>query len=370
MRVTLRSKTKENKDLIMKFMSVIFSGVLLSGYLTGCAAKRYDGHSVLRADQIAANARFLNLITSIEGYLKKHISGEPTPEQALPLALSGIRNDLFKIQNLASIYAERFASISEIQSTSKELEDRVGALRESNEKLDFAIRQNASQEKINQLKNLVESEKRSLASLLSSRKWQPSVSGNIIERYRSIIGSISWDDPSGDRSFLFGAVCRQFMHIDNRDWTMFDLTAPNGLHNLKKEIRWSRLQVGLLTGDVIGENKVSCGYEKDLEAYNTEINEGNRVESICKSSGDLQSINNLENGSICLLSPCYLQRLSTIYDTLSAAKDEAEGLAAIGRQISRERLQLVDDSYQELRRNNILRKLAFELNSCVNKTKK
>jgi hypothetical protein len=199
--------------------------------------------------------------------------------------------------------------------------------------------------------------------------WNLSIQNNKIYEFRGLINSTQWDPPSLDRQYIFGALCAQLMSINEVDWNMFDLNAKNGLHNLKKEIRWHRLEISLFAGDVLSVDDNGCANNEILTEFNQFVSEQHIVDKICLKDRYLENLKNLSSNNVCKLSACYLKRLDDAYALLSSIKDEAEGLEAIGEHISRKRLREVDDMYRSLKSDKIFRMISSEMKSCLNKTR-
>lgn len=312
--------------------------------------------------------RFDFLLNNIERRIRGVFGEGPATEQGVePLSNSGVRNDLFEIQNLAQLYASHYPSIDQLRVYSKAFEDRIGAFREAQEKLNFAISRQADPAQIQSMTARVAQERATTLQFLQAQGWELNNPNNKIVQTRGLIAGIQWDSIVDDRRYLYGALCGQLMDIDIRNWNMFDLTAEFGLHNLKKAIRWHRLEIDMLAGDIVSRENDACAHQDVLNAFNQTIEQQSLQSQICTRDTSLAELQNLTDNTNCHLSLCYLQKLDSMYSLLSAVKDEGEGLAAIGRQISQERLREVDTMYQGLKTDNVFRKLSYELKSCLNK---
>lgn len=63
---------------------------------------------------LSPKVRFEKIISSLESTLSQTVGDQATEDEISTLASGGIRNDLFKIQNLAEIYEKRFPSLESI----------------------------------------------------------------------------------------------------------------------------------------------------------------------------------------------------------------------------------------------------------------
>ncbi len=352
-------------------------GIALSVFLaTGCTVTRggnLDAGSTVKEDPAAAAApgaaRFAVLIAKIDTYLQDNLGTEVTQAKIQPLAQSGIRNELFRIQNLAELYAPRYPQIEQIRSSSKQFEDRVGGAREAKEKLEFAISHNASQAKIDQLTAALESQEQGMVTFLQSGKWLSGVEGNKIAEYQALVASLAWDEDVTDREYLLKALCQQAMAIDAKPWDMTaDLNSQFGLHALKKDVRWQRLEMGLMAGDILDNQNDNCANDPLLTQFNTQLETGGALGQACVKDDMLQDLANVAASGHCQVSSCYIQRIDQLYTLLSNLKDEAEGLAAIGQEMPPEKLQDAHAKYVDFKTFAALRKVSYELKSCLNKT--
>ncbi len=343
---------------------------------TGCTVTRGENpetRSTVKEDPAAAlapgAARFAALITKIDTYLKDNLGSEVTQAKIQQLAQSGIRNELFRIQNLAELYVPRYPQLDQIRASSKQFEDRVGGVREAKEKLEFAVSHNASQAKIDQLTAALQSQEQGMVTFLQSGKWISGVEGNKISEYQALVASLTWDEGVTDKQYLFKALCQQAMAIDAKPWDLTaDLNSQFGLHELKKDVRWQRLEMGLMTGDILDNESDNCAHDPLLVQFNTKLEADGALAQACVKDELLQDLSNVAASGHCQVSTCYIQRIDQLYTLLSNLKDEAEGLAAIGQEMPPERLQDGHAKYLEFKSFAALRKVSYELKSCLNKT--
>lgn len=322
------------------------------------------------AESSLPSARFEKLILAIDDNLKKTIGDTATRDEIDALTSGGVRNFLFRIQNLAEIYEKQFPSLSSIRKSSKAFEDFVGAYREAVEKLAFAEAQGAAQEKIDELKARVENQGTSLVAFLEEQSWNPKSQGVYkLTQFRTTVSSVSWPSPVKDRQFLYSSLCNVVKRLDEKEWDMStDLNGPLGLHTLKKEVRWHRIEVSLFSGDILSSAPV-CEYTPALLDFDRSLEESNQLDKMCELDDSLRGIDNLKDQSNCQISSCYLSRLDELYNLVSDLKDQAEGLEEIGKPLPEGFLKPAQDMMDQIKKDKILRMIGYELKSCANKTK-
>ncbi len=330
-----------------------------------------NNHSVAKnlAD-LSPKVRFEKIISSLESTMTQTIGDQATEDEIPTLASGGIRNDLFRIQNLAEIYEKRFPSLGRIRVASKTLEDRVGAYREATEKLDFAKNQGADAQKIASLTQRVEVQKKSLVSLLADESWNPGSASPVLAKFRMILGEVAWDGPTDDKRFLYSSLCNVVKLLDEKKWDMsVDLDDVLGLHTLKKEVRWHRIEISMLENDILSKSPNNCANTPTLIAYDESLERNGQLGSICEVDSALESLKNVSEDGKCQLSSCYLTRIDELYSLVSRFKDEAEGLKEIGKPFPPGFLKPVQEAIDTIKKEKILRMIGYELKSCGNKSR-
>lgn len=354
-------------------MRVRYLTGLLMALATGCQSmsnldnEHSEGKNL--AD-VSPKFRFEKIISSLETTLTQTIGDQATEDEIPTLASGGIRNDLFKIQNLAEIYEKRFPSLEGIRAASKTLEDRVGAYREATEKLDFAKTQGADAQKIASLTQRVADQQKSLVSLLATESWNPGSASPLLSKFRMILGGVAWDGTAADKRFLYSSLCNVVKLIDEKKWDMsMDLNDVVGLHTLKKEVRWHRIEISMLENDILSKNSNNCANTPTLKAYDESLERNGQFGSICEVDSSLDDLKNVGNDGKCQLSSCYLTHLDELYSLVSSLKDEAEGLEEIGKPLPPGFLKPAQEAIDTIKKDKILRMIGYELKSCGNKSR-
>lgn len=349
---------------------ILFSAVAI---LSACKTSLHqdeEAYTTKGGGPFTPQIRFEKLITSLDSTLKQVIGDKATEEEIPSLSASGIRNDLFKIQNLAEIYEKRFAILKSIKVSSKALEDRIGGFREANEKLEFAKNQGADDSKIDALKSRLKKQQALLVDLLKDESWNPDSKNPMLSKFRSTIAGVPWDGVVEDRRFLYSSLCQVVKILDDKKWDMnAHLDDPVGLHTLKKEVRWHRIEISILADDILAKVENSCANNEILRGFDQSLEQAGTRDQICAIDGKLEELNNQDNEGRCQLSNCYLSRLDELYTLVSRLKDEAEGLEELGRPLPPGFLKPVQDAIDKIKTDRSLRMIGYELKSCANKSR-
>ncbi len=279
--------------------------------------------------------KFLSAFDKIQVELIKYKSGEL---DISTLSQGSVRQLLFTTQTLAGLYTTKYLELETIRRESKRLEDSIGNFRKTIEQLDFARSKNASESVLARLENEKSTSMKRLIGLLEDDGWLNFENGRLVEM-KSIIQAIKWSDDSLEKIDSFKMIADQITRVDQTEWDMTRLEGQ-GVHDLRKEMRWYKLQVSAMS-DFIGTHDKSCGL------------------------GPITPVQ-AESGGRCLISSCLQQKVSQIYDVFGAIKDEGEGQDGLGQDIDQSLLKPAQDLYIEIKKNQLFKNLSSELNQCAN----
>jgi hypothetical protein len=283
----------------------------------------------------SAFSQFTKLNASVSEMMTQHESGGVGLHA---LSQGNLRQKLFAMQSLAKLYTAQYAELSEVERSTKGLEDQLGVYRKSVEILETAKSRNESPAKIEQLSNANKQALSQLGSYIKSSGWGNVKTGQVA-RITEILSKIKWTSEEEEKNFSYGALSRQVDVLVKTAWDMDVLEGGRGIHDLRKQVRWVKLQMGVLSS-IIGTHSTSCGqgaiHPKDPKA----------------------------NGK-CLVSACLADRLSQSYEFFGNIKDEGEAAEGLGRHLGQEKFKEAKDYYQSLKKDAVFEKLSEEIKSCT-----
>lgn len=254
------------------------------------------------------------------------------------LSQGELRQSLFTIETLSKIYSQYHPELNEVERSTKGLEDAIGAYRKTYEQLSYAQQRGASKEKIEFLISQQKSGKQRLASYMSDTGWSKSIGGQS-DKIQGIISKIDWGTEQQQRNKTYTLIANQLNQWAKTPWNMKELEGGVGIHDLRKEVRWYKLETNALS-NMLGTHNESCA-----------------VSAIKPSSA--------KSGGKCLVSNCLHARIINTYDYFGQIKDEGEGLEGIGQHLSENKFNEVQAFYNKLRSEQIIEKLAQEYLSCI-----
>jgi hypothetical protein len=278
--------------------------------------------------------KFLDLSSKISSEMTNY--GD-NPSRIDSMSSGSLRQYLFTIQTMADLYSQRYPELSEIRVSSKEFEDEIGSYRKTVEQLEYAKNAGASASRIQRLADANESEKRSLVRFIDSRGWA-GVDDGQPHRIKSIIKKINWQSEKSDQQYTYSALAHQVKVIDQTHWDMGRLEG-GGIHDLRKAVRWYKLEVAALS-DVVATQNNTCGDGAVLPS-------------------------DPRGGGKCLISDCLNKQMNRIYDTFGAIKDAGEGQEGVGGDVPAGKLREAADLYREVKDKKVFEKLSGEFSQCA-----
>lgn len=205
--------------------------------------------SLAHADESLAEGRFKAAIKKVKQSIELALKENPDfdemskADQAAVFLKSGLRASAFKLQALGRLYQQidhkelREFAMS-LRDSTKELEDLLG---------EFDLRQTVGN------KTEVEQAARAFLKSMTNGRWIAENSpGEIFEEWRDSIKAIDWPTDQEDRKFVITEIAEQVNRLRKTEYDMGFL--EQGMHELRRELRWFSLYVISTDGQIQKSN--------------------------------------------------------------------------------------------------------------------
>lgn len=215
--------------------------------------------SVVQASDRAPK-RFDSWLDALE---KSLLCSPELPKVAVCAASGDARALAFHLQALTSLYSGEDKKFDKMRRNFKELEDQIGDFDKWNEILKFARKNQSDKDKIQEISEKRDAALIALQELLTREEWvgaNPQKSPRI-EKYRDFLKDYNWESYEKDRKFVLSQIRKQLKKVGSTSYDMGTLEQGNGLHELRREIRWFLIQARSLDGLVV--LRAARGPEKD-----------------------------------------------------------------------------------------------------------
>jgi len=308
------------------YLKLNVSGILM-GLMISALAIAEENNTALRRT-------FFSLVGKIETSLIDFNRQEKSIDQ---LANGSLRSHLFSLQSLADRFSTKYPPLREAWSSSKRLEDEIGAYRFTREHLENVINGGADEGTVARARERVSSQREYLQRFLRESRWEDAENGELANIKRRL-GSINWDSNAKEQAYVFKAIADNIKRIAETDWKM-DRVEGGGVHDLRKAARFYLKDVQALEA-FIGVNRKSCTDHPVTPA-------------------------DPYSGGRCLIPICMHDTFVRIDQVFSDVKDRGEMLEANGKEITPEDLKPAAELYAHARRHHSFEELENAYRSCA-----
>lgn len=296
--------------------------------------------------------RFQILFNSIAGKMKYSTGAEV----ADALLVGKSRVTAFNIQALGKIYANRHKNFKKLKEDFKSLEDGIGEYKKWRDLLAEAEARNASVSKIKKFRKKKEEAKVALSNMLEDKNW---IKGKRIKRYQKFISKFDFGGHKKDRDFVLKTLEKYLEKISKTEFDMHVLEEGNGVHELRREIRWFLMEAKVLNGTLY--------FRKNTQACPIEQYQNLPQRPIASSKYATINLSPLEKNP-CLISQCLFLALVKKVGEYGDLKDQIEADLNLQDVLTDETPEkykpTLEKLYHELKNSQVLDVLADEIYSC------
>ena len=299
-------------------------------------------------EESAARARFTPYLNTLKSTLE---SGKPTDEIAKRLLDSG-RPAAFSLQALCRVYGDADPKFKEMRDDFKGLEDGIGAYDKWYTIYQQALSENKDAATLARLKQQSDDALAEFTKLLTDRQWL--TTGGAPTRLSTIetfLNGFAWGTRADDRKRVLKPMIKELKDIKETTYDMKILEVGNGIHELRRDIRWVLIEQLALNGMIT--TKDDC----PIPAY-ASIPNDNRYGALHASPSEPNP---------CQVSGCLVFAAAKTVSDLGDLKDQAEVEVNIanGADVVPERLQPAAKAiYDGIVQNDLVGKYQEQLEAC------
>lgn len=260
------------------------------------------------------------------------------------LVKSEARNATFHIQGLARLYQHQDVKFNTLWADVKELEDGIGEY-DKWKTLDATKGKQA---------------KKDLFRLLAKRGWSQNGQSPKLDAISAELRAYNWDNYPGDRAYVLE---RLKVHLDLLVRTDYDVTRleledgdGNGLHELRREVRWFLIEAKALNGMIAYDASPTCSVSEYTEL----------LESRWGTHKYAKFIRGAHEVDPCFVEKCLILGLVKSVDGLGNLKDGAEE-DKVSREADRVPPDLVPAAlglYREMKETRVFSRLSENVGRC------
>jgi len=147
---------------------------------------------------------------------------------AATLCNNGLRNKLMTVEALLDLYKTQYPALSGPAAQVKQLEDAIGRARQPQSPEETARAE------------------RDLVALATQWFGGPNGTSPVLQGVLSALAQVPFGTDADDRAFLKKGIVAKVHQIGTTAFDMNDLQGRNGIHDLRKEVRWVRYYLDLV----------------------------------------------------------------------------------------------------------------------------
>ncbi|MBL7715158.1 MAG: hypothetical protein JNL01_06785 [Bdellovibrionales bacterium] len=283
-------------------------------------------------------ARFSDLL----GRIKKALTNIDPNDQG---ALDRLRADLYLLQaelrlfmNYTSAgvgkdqYTNYAGEMSGMNAQVKQLEDSIGGYLET---LRLGNNGNAALDRIKES--------------LKNDGWLTSADGSNakVDGIQKSLEAMKWQDAKTERNMLLDRVAQQLEYVQNTHYDMNEV--EEGIHALRKEMRWYRYYVSALT---------------TLDAEGNSVALLATTDDHCPSQGRAPAADAFKTGYTCKVSACLVQDYRSLESEMTGLKKRGADAMNAGKKAGDEITKRADEIMKSLHAKKIPQLLANQVRAC------
>jgi hypothetical protein len=334
-------------------VAAVLTAVIVAACGAGCSSSD-DPSSGTTDDHIGESeaplARFQPYLKTLKGALE---SGQSTEQIAKQLLASG-RPAAFSLQALGRLYSDADPRFKQLRDDFKGLEDGIGAYDKWNSIYEEAVAEHKDQATLERLKGQRDAALVTFNKLLTDKQWLTTNGAPTrIKMTEDFLASFDWKTRAEDRKLVLKQMIKELEDIHETTYDMKILENGDGVHELRRDIRWVLIEQVALNGMITTKTDGAC----PIPAYAAVPNDGRY--------GNLRST--AVEPKPCQVSACVVYAAAKTVNDLGNIKDQAEQQVNIanGADVVPEPLQAPAKAiYDGIVQNDLIGVYVKELKAC------
>jgi hypothetical protein len=267
----------------------------------------------------------------------------------------------FNLQALARLYESEDKMFKTIKEDFKGLEDAIGAYDKWSNVIKKAKKKGLSGDKLNDLMARQNSEMDKLKEFLEKEKW---VTGgkkkSRLKEIKSELKDFKWLSPEDDRKLLIDVVAKELKSLDETKFDMGILEEGDGVHELRRSLRWILIEMRVLNGLFAFNNRNKCAIPQYSSLLNQEVSSSNYA-TLPPPSTEVES---------CKIDQCLFLGIVDLVKQIGDQKDTAEaelnesGSKHPSDEVPQSIRKVLEPMYMNMKSSNLVATLRNQLKSC------
>ena len=290
---------------------------------------------------------------------------DATPDSIADQIVAGpSRISAFNLQGLCRIYGDEDKMFGKMRDDFKDIEDVIGQWDKYNNVLGKAEEKGKSPEVIAKLEEKLADAREGIKALLVERNWVRDDQGETrLAKIQRHLDEYGWKKYRKDRETVLTYLIDALKSIKETKYNLKHLEEGDGLHELRRDLRWVSIEMRILNGLI--------GFEKDtqncpLDAYADLVNQ-----KVAESKYSQLPPSETEP-DVCKIPQCLYLGMAEMIEEFGEIKDDAEtdvntsGDEDVSDKVPKKFREKAEKLYSKMTDNRLIDELKDELKKCIN----
>lgn len=267
----------------------------------------------------------------------------------------------FNLQALARLYESEDKMFKNIKEDFKGLEDAIGAYDKWSNVIKKAEKKGVSGNKLSDLRARQNSEMDKLKEFLEKEKW---VTGgkkkSRLKEIKSELKGFKWLSPKDDRKLLTGVLAQELKSLNETKFDMGILEEGDGVHELRRSLRWILIEMRVLNGLFAFNNRNKCAIPEYSSLLSQEVSSSNYA-TLPPPTTEVES---------CKIDQCLFLGIVDLVKEIGDQKDIAEaelnesGSKNPSDEVPQSIRKVLEPMYMKMKSSNLIATLRNQVKSC------
>ncbi len=345
---------------------------LLIGFSLLSACKTGSGEpeaaSGVKADGIAEEGRPAQLYRFdpwMDALRQTIETPDATPDSIADQIVAGpSRIAAFNLQGLCRIYGDEDKMFGKMRDDFKDVEDVIGQWDKYNNVLGKAKEKGKSPEVIAKLEEKLTEAREGIKVLLIERNWVRDDQGETrLAKIQRHLDEYDWKKYKKDRESVLKYLIVELKAIEDTKYKFKHLEEGDGLHELRRDLRWVSIEMRILNGLIVFEkDPQNCPLKAYAELVNQPIAES-KYSQLPPSDTETE---------VCKIPQCLYLGMAEMIEEFGEIKDDAEtevntsGDKKVSDEVPKKYREKAEKLYSKMTDNRLIDELKGELKKCIN----
>ncbi len=324
-----------------------------------------DGSAVMAAAGSERPPQLYRFDPWMDGLRDSIETSDATPDSVADQIVQGsARIASFNLQGLCRIYGSEDEQFGKMRDDFKDIEDVIGQWDKYDKVREKAAAKNKPQSVIDKLEAKREEAREDIKKLLVERNWVRDDGGETrLAKIQRRLDEYDWKKYKKDRESVILYLIAALKKIEDTKYKFKTLEEGDGLHELRRDLRWVSIEMRVLNGLIVFEKQSKgCPVKAYADLVNQPIAES-KYSQLPPSATETE---------VCKIPQCLYLGMAEMIEEFGEIKDDAEtevntsGGKDVSDEVPKKYREKAEKLYQKMTESHLMDELKDELKKCIN----